>query len=259
MLKLCIFSFTCMGIWTDETYEAYDIEALVKEFYIVNPDEVTMEFLQLTIASRVILLQALGVTTTLISIVNICGAPLFVFSPKLRKNIPPLLHLNPRKVALKREKAKQRRRRREKQGNIDEQEHPGENFRVEEWVIILRSLSILLKESRLIVFMYNLVALSLTVFTLKGIEISTNTIGLLLLAMLPYYVGSTLIPILYIGKRLNLTDEDFRVLSWLCIPYQFCRSAAAVGMQVSGLGHLILRRFHFILLQRVHAIIPERK
>ncbi len=101
-------------------------------------------------------------------------------------------------------------------------------------------------------------ALSLTVFILKGIEISTNTMGLLLLAMLPYYVGSTLIPILYIGKQLNLTDEDFRVLSWLCIPYQFCLSAAAVGMQLSGLGHLISRPFHFIRPQRVHAIIPER-
>ena len=149
-----------MGIWTDETYEAYDIEALVKEFSIVNPDEVTMEFLQLTIASRVFLLQALGDTTTLISIivVNICGAPLFEFSPKLRKNIPPLLHLNPREVALKREKAEEGRRRREKQGNIDEQEHPGESFRVEEWVIILRLLSILLTESRLIVFMCGSVA-----------------------------------------------------------------------------------------------------
>ena len=74
--------------------------------------------------------------------------------------------------------------------------------------------------------------------------------GLLLLAML-------LIPILYIGKQLNLADEDFRVLSWLCIPYQFCLFAAAVGMQLSGLGHLISRPFHFIRPQRVHAIIPE--
>eukprot|EP01035_Chromulina_nebulosa_P036012 gene36012-48454_t len=66
------------------------------------------------------------------------------------------------------------------------------------------------------VFLFNLVSLSLTIMILEGIDISTGTLALLLTGMLPYYVGSTLIPILYIGKRLNLKDEDFRVvfLGW---------------------------------------------
>ena len=98
-----------------------------------------------------------------------------------------------------------------------------ESVRVEEWVLLLRSLSILLTESRLMVFLLHLVSLSLTIVLLKGIELSTSTLALLLLGMLPYYVGSTLIPIMYIGKRLNLTDEEFAdvLFGWLIRIHRF--------------------------------------
>ena len=229
--KYIMFVCACLGIWFNKIYEAYRIEALVKEFSNGDPDETTIEFLKLTIASRVILLQALGETPTLISIavINICEAPLFVFSPKLQEKIPPLLHLNPRVVALAREKKEVLGTRQSSQGQEQEQDQSEEgSFQIQEWVITTRSISIFLTESRLIVFLYNLVSLSLTIFVLKDVEISTEIVALLLVAMLPYYVGSTLIPILYIGKRLNLTDEDFRIvfLSWLSTPYEYCRATA---------------------------------
>ena len=239
MRKYIISCFVCVGIWFDETHKAYNIEDLVKTFTIRVPEEATMEFIKLAIASRVILLQALGTTTTLISIIVIttCEAPLFVFSPKLRKTIPPLLHLDSRKAAIERERAELRGR---------EVEGSEEEVPVEEWVIKTRALSIFLTESRLIVFLYNLVSLSLTVMILKGVVISIDIIALLLIAMLPYYVGSTLIPILYIGKRLNLKDEDFRVvfLSWLSRPYAYCRSAV-VCMWGSSFGRLITHLGHY--------------
>ena len=251
MRKYSIFSFACLGIWLNETYKAYDIEDLVKKFTIREPEEATMEFLMLAIASRVILLQALGTTTTLISIIiiAICEAPLFVLSPKLLKKIPPLLYFNSRKVAIDREKAELRGREVEGSGlRLDD------GIPVEEWVIKTRALSIFLTESRLIVFLYNLVPLSLTIMVLKGFTISTDTLALLLMAMLPYYVGSTLIPILYIGKRLNLTDEDFRVvfLSWLSRPYAYCRSAA-VCIWESTFG----RQINHTRSQIVHPLIQE--
>jgi hypothetical protein len=212
--KYTLFFGACLGIWTDETYEAYEIEDLVKEFTISDPDEATVQFIPLTIASRVILLQALGPVTTLISIIviNVCVAPLLVFSPKLQKNIPPLLHLHPREVAVKRERVELLGRRNPGLS----QEQPEQPIHMEEWVIAMRAVSIMLTESRLVVFLFNLVSLSLTIMILKGIDISTGTLAVLLTGMLPYYVGSTLIPILYVGKRLNLTDEDFRVvfLGW---------------------------------------------
>ena len=251
MWKYSLFSLACMGIWFDETYEAYRIEALVREFTNSDPEEATLEFVKLTIASRVILLQALGYYTTLISIVVIttCEAPLFVFSPKLRKNIPPLLHLNARGVALDREIAEVQGKR-----SVDS-EH---EIRVEEWVIIMRLLSIFLTESRLVVFLLNLVSLSLTLFILNGVELSTEILALLLLAALPYYVGSTLKPILYIGKRLNLTDEDFRkvFLGWLSKPYEFCRSVA-VGIQESEVSRLFVHLFRYLQTQVVHPLILD--
>eukprot|EP01036_Dinobryon_divergens_P061594 gene61594-biopygen10967 len=190
---------------------------MVKRFTVRDPEEATLEFLMLTIASRVILLQALGPTATLISIVVIstCDAPLFVFSSELLGKIPPLLFLDSRKVAIDRERAELRGRKVGGRVGLEEKDGDGDGdggVRVEEWVITVRSLSILLTESRLVVFLFNLVSLSLTVLVLQGYTISTTILALLLIAMLPYYVGSTLIPILYIGKRLNLTDEDFRIV-----------------------------------------------
>ena len=210
MWKFFLFACACLGFWTDEIYEAYEIEELVKEFTIADPDEATILFIPLTIISRVILLQALGGTATLISIVviNLCGAPLFVFSPKLRKNIPPLIHTNPREVAVKREKI-------ELLGRHDAQASD-DLVGLEEWVITVRSLGIFFTESRLLVFFYNLVSLSLTIILLKGIEASTTTLALLLTGMLPYFVGSSFIAILYVGKRLKLTDKDFRVVFSRC-------------------------------------------
>jgi hypothetical protein len=50
--------------------------------------------------------------------------------------------------------------------------------------------------------------------------------------MLPYYVGFALTPILYVGKRLNLKDEDFQVafLGWLPSRshYGWCRRSPQV-------------------------------
>ena len=202
-LLLCV----SVGYWTDESYEAYELEDLVSEFSVADPDEATIVFLSLTIASRVILLQALGGPATLISIVviNMCGSPLFVFSPKLRENIPPFIYFNSREVALRREKL-------ELLGAHHAHHHLDDSIRVEEWAIGMRSLSIFLTESRLIVFFAKLVSLSMTMIILQGVELSTETLALLLLFMLPYFIGSALVPLIYVGKRINLTDVDFEVV-----------------------------------------------
>jgi hypothetical protein len=207
--KYFLFLCVCVGFWTDETYEAYDIEDLVEEFTILDADEATILFIPLTVASRVILLQVLGDTATLLSIVviNLCGSPLFVFSPKMQEILPPLIHWNPRKVAMKREKI-------ELLGRRDVEGH-SETVYMQEWVLALRSRSIALTESRLLVFFANSVSLFLAVALLKDITLTTTNLSLCLVAMLPYFVGSVLIPIIYIGKRLNLTDDDFDAVLYL--------------------------------------------
>ena len=120
-------------------------------------------------------------------------------------------------------------------------------------MIILRSLSIFLLESRAIVFLYNLVALFLTIMVFTGLDISSEVLALLLLAVLPYYIGSTLISILYSGKRLNLSDEDFCVVfsSWLSKPFAYCESIA------DWLGVAACFRCLFPV-QRVHSEVAPR-
>ena len=205
--KYVIFVCACLGIWNDESFEAYELETLVKDFTESNPEEATIQFVPLVIGFRAILLQALGSTTTLMSIfiISQCGSPLFVFSPKMREVIPPLLHLNPRKAAMERE--------------LTEQETQS-LLHIDEWVINIRAISIFLTESRLLVFIYNSISLIIALCLLVGIDISFTTLAMLLLALFPYLFGTSLIPIMYIGKRLKLTDSDFKRLrlSWLVSP-----------------------------------------
>ena len=202
MRKYFLFACICVGIWTDESYEAYELELLPKLFAESDPNEVTILFVSLIISFRAILLQALGVTTSLASIViiSMSPAPLFVFSPKMQARIPPLIYWNCRKIALERE---------EKENNSVNREGMSE-----EWVIKLRSLSIFLTESRVLVFLANVVPLYLTIALLEGFDISNGYLSILGVALVPYFVGSTLLPIIYIGKRLNLSDKDFQAL-WL--------------------------------------------
>ena len=71
-----------------------------------------------------------------------------------------------------------------------------------------------------------MVPLSLTLLVLKGVSISLMILAVLLSATLPYYVGSALTMLLYVGKRLNLTDEDLYIVfvSWRLKHFEFFRS-----------------------------------
>ena len=237
--KYFLFMCACLGFWTDEIYEAYEIEELVREFTILDPDEATVLFIPLTIASRAILLQALGHTSLLISIIviNMCGSPLFVFSPRMEKIVPPLMHFNPREVAIRRERIELLGRRHH---HVDSVDNTG--VRVEEWVLLLRSLSIFLTESRLLVFFYNFVSLFLTIIILKDINISLDHLTLLVSGLVPYFVGSVLIAIVYIGKRLNLTDNDFKVvfITWPKRVFAYLRSLLTSVIEYMRL-HLVWR------------------
>ena len=144
--------------------------------------------------------------------------------------MPPLLHLHPRKVAIERERAELRRH-----------GHSEENIRVEEWAVATHSLSILLTASWLVVFLSNLVSLTLTLtlLILMGIELSTEIAMLLLTAMLPYYVGSTFTPILCIGKRLTLKDEDFRAVFQCQCGHSPVRSVAGLVLLLQECGRLL--------------------
>jgi hypothetical protein len=203
--KYFLFACICLGIWTDEIYEAYELDSLPTVFAESDLNEATILFVPLIISFRAILLQALGASTTLasIAVISLSPAPLFVFSPKMLARIPPLIYWNCRKVAVERE---------EKESSSADREG-----RSEEWAIKLRSLSIFLTESRLLVFLANVVPLYFTICILEGFDISNGYLSILAFALVPYFVGSTLLPIIYIGKRLNLSDKDFRALrlEWL--------------------------------------------
>ena len=149
--KEILFIFcVSVDIWTDEVYEAYELDLLTNLFAESNLSETTKLFVPLMISFRAILLQALGVTTTLISIIiiSLSPVPLFVFSPKMQARIPPLIYWGSRKVVVERE--------------VKETSSSGQEGHVKQWVIKLRSLSIFLTDSRVLLFLANVVPLYLT-------------------------------------------------------------------------------------------------
>jgi len=179
--------------------------------FVQEPDEMTIQLVPLVVGFRVVLLQALGYTTTLVSIIvlGMCGSPLFIFSEKMRRNIPPLFHRysTARAAAVKREKYEL----------FSLEQRSDESIAIEEWIIRTRALSIILTESRLVVAVTNTLALFVTLFLLQNIPISEVYIALLFLALLPNVLGAALTSIVYFGKRLNIRDVDFAAvhLGWL--------------------------------------------
>jgi hypothetical protein len=178
--------------------------------FVQDPDEMTIQLVPLIVGFRVVLLQALGYTTTLISIIvlGMCGSPLFVFSEKMRRNIPPFLHQysTARAAAVKRKNLEL--------FSLGHHVHSGESIAIEEWIIRMRALSIILTESRLIVFVSNALALFITLFLLKNIPISEMYLAILFLVLLPNVLGAALTSIVYFGKRLNIRDGDFVAVHW---------------------------------------------
>jgi len=86
---------------------------------------------------------------------------------------------------------------------------------VEEWV--MRSLSIVLTESRLIVVVTSILSLCVTLFLLEKIPISETYLAILFVALLPNVLGAALTSIIYFGKRISIRDNDFAAfrMGWL--------------------------------------------
>ena len=221
--KYILFACVCVGLWTDEIFEAYEVTDLVTRF-TNNHNGIVIRFLPLIVICRAMLLQALGHKATLISIVVVCTcpAPLFVLSPKLQAVIPPLWYSNSREVAMRREMKEQQGR---------DPESLEETAGIESWIIGMRSISIFLSESRLVVFIAHAIPPVITLMILLKADVSYEVYAILLIGIIPYLIGFSLKPLLYIGKRLDLKDKDFLALGLRsCI-----RISGFMGSRVRGM------------------------
>lgn len=206
--KYYLFFSVCMGYWTDEALEAYELESLATMLSNEEKKDAIAKLLPLVVGSRAILFQALGTVGTLYSVVVIsqCNAPLFNYSPKLQMILPPLICWNARELALERELS---------QGfeELFQQESEEVNgttrhHNVQEWILNFMAINIFFTDSRLISFIGNLLTVSLAFILLFQSNLSRQLIVLILICLIPYFLAASLAPIVFFGKLIQLSDED---------------------------------------------------
>jgi hypothetical protein len=206
MRKVYLFLSICVGRWNDETYEAFRIKEIAKA---VNPDKENVEetyikVMAITVATRVSIFQIIGVMSVFTIVCTaISSSPLFVSNKHLNHSIPPLVIKQPYKEALRREIKLLRRR---------DPTVTQFNERIHRWVLYLKAFSIFLGESRLLVFVNNVLVVSLSLATISYKPGTEFVILSLLILLIPFFLSKLSIFIILLGKTLKVEDKDMYVV-----------------------------------------------
>jgi hypothetical protein len=193
--KYKIFVGACVGVWTDETVDSYGLAETAKTIFI--DDEVEgnyMKLLYIAVGIRAILFQIMTILTfASVIIAALAGSPLFVYSERLRKCLPAMIIWDSWERAIEKERVLTGRKR----------------FDNVHWILYLRSISIRVADSRISCFFVNLLGICLSFVVLIYSEKTKPFVAFLLSLLFPFAMGKALIFIIFIGKSLSLTDQDF--------------------------------------------------
>ena len=92
--KYYVFLQVCLGIWTAEAVEVYELEHICSMMTNTPIDEVLASVISETVGSRAILFQAFGFMALFsVYVILTAGAPLFIqpSAALLRDNLPGLI------------------------------------------------------------------------------------------------------------------------------------------------------------------------
>ena len=201
--KFYVFLQVCIGMWTEEAFEAFELESISHLMLTTEEDEGITMLLTFIIGPRALLFQVLQFGTMFSAcVLSLAGAPLMVFSKSLqKKNLPDLLFSIKRAhdLAMQREI-------RQRSGLTEDY------FQSYTWIINIRSLVIIATESRLVTFTVHIIILAIIfMFTLFAGE-TISIIVVLFLVLVPYAVAKSLLFIVYFGKSIDMQDVDFQAL-----------------------------------------------
>ena len=227
MRKYYIFIQVCFGIWTDESFEAFEIDRLAEIMLTTEEDEGITLLLAFIVGPRSLLFQAVQYGTIFSAFVLSSSlSPLFVFSKRLReKNFPDMLFTieRARALAITREI-------RQRHGLSTEYFH---DYR---WIIYLRALIIVATESRAISFLVQMIVLAIIfMLVLFPSPATIQVIVLLFVALVPYAVIKSFLFVVYFGKSIDMRDDDFKAL--FCIPVVVASSSRVAVERLSERRH----------------------
>jgi hypothetical protein len=147
-----LFCQVCLGIWTSEAYECFDLEAKIEA--MTNEDyreEVLPTLLGVIVASRAILLQVFGVTTVLsLAVIAVAPSPLFIFDKRLENQLPDLvISWNTAKEMAKKRGFVYPSNNNLTSIGIEKNDDKSHIMREEhQWILFLRAVNIIINESR---------------------------------------------------------------------------------------------------------------
>jgi hypothetical protein len=196
--KYTIFFLACCGYWTDETVDAYALEETAKVVFVDDDTEANYtKLLYISVGIRAIVFQIFDLSTFLsVLIGSLSATPLFVYSKRLNDCLPPLLVWNAWERAW------------DKEATIS-----GDQLVLNsQWCVYLRTISIWMNESRVVVFLSNILILCLSFATVIYAETKNKYAVLAIVLMnLPFAWGHALVAVMFVGKSLELYDNDFLV------------------------------------------------
>jgi hypothetical protein len=226
-----IFVLVCLGVWTDEAVEAYDLKKIVREVLyasdvLENKDQLLFRakyemeeevptLLSVLVNSRAMLFQIVPFLTPLTALcMGMSPFPIFIRSSFLRSCLPSILIYGEenRNVSIEKELFFLGLT----SDNEDEQKTKlGELLENYRWRIIVRGFVIFWNNSRILRLLNALVILLLSLLIIfyepKYLKIIVILLGLLL----PFVFSSAVVVFLYLGKSLDMVDKDFGILSRL--------------------------------------------
>ena len=197
MGKFFIFFMACLGIWTEEAAQAYDLDGIREAMCFREDDLAYTNIIRAVVGVRALLFQAFPVMSILsVAIIILCGSPLFVFGAKMNRRLPSLIILNPFEIAQERE---------ERLRNKD--------FTVEEnrqyWIVYLRTLQVFFIESRFLSFINNGALISLSIILLYESGTSLTAYFILMGIIIFYNSLNSFSAIIFIGEVLSIDDSYF--------------------------------------------------
>jgi hypothetical protein len=193
--KYRIFVGACMGIWTDETVDSYDLEATAKTIFINDDVEANyMQLLYIAVGIRAIFFQIMTIFTfASVMIAALAGSPMFVYSERLRKCLPAMIIWDSWGKAKEKEFQLTGKRR----------------FHNIQWILYLRSFSIRVSESRVSFFITNLLGILVSFVVLIYSEKTKPLVAFFLSLLMPFAIAKALTFVIFIGRGMALTDRDF--------------------------------------------------
>lgn len=204
--KYILYTQACLGIWTEELVDAYDlphmIELFVGDLDLTDPEssQIVLSLISGLISTRALLFQTIS-SLTIVSVVvaSFAGSPLYVSGPFLTARLPKLINWNAYSMSANQE--------------LKWAVQTGVSLQEVQWLVWLGTVELFVNEARLPKFIFNALMLSFSFLILFLTQDLFLLLAILLWLILLFVTARCLVLVTFVGRWLCVRDSDFRYLN----------------------------------------------